>query len=110
MKRVIIAVVCLFSCLVIAAPVIAENHHRNYGGHHGYRERPYGQRHYDHYRYNGHSYIYHGHWRSWNDWDRYARARPDIYRDGRYYHDGEHLMFRFCGPGTGNCFFFSIGR
>jgi hypothetical protein len=31
-------------------------------------------------------------------------------RHGHYYREHSHLMFRFCEPDTGNCFFFSIGR
>ena len=56
------------------------------------------------------SYAYPGHWRSWNDWDDYASQYMWMYKDGRYYYDGENLMFRVCEPGTPNCFFFSIGR
>lgn len=91
--------------------------HRNYKKHldyhkyRGYRERPYDQhRHYVNYDYKGHRYDYHGHWRSWDQWDRYARKHPHIYKQGRYYRQNAHLMFRFCEPSTGNCFFFSIGR
>ena len=110
MKGLILAVLCFSVSLAIAAPAIAKNHHRDYGRYHGYREHPYGKRHYDHYRHKGHRYDYHGHWRSWQEWERFKREHPDIYRHGRYYHDGGHLMFRFCEPGTDNCFFFSIGR
>jgi hypothetical protein len=111
MKRMIVAVLCFFASLAIAIPVIAEDYHRNYAGHRGYRERPYDQRrHYEHHNYKGHKYIYRGHWRSWDDWDRYARQHPNLYGHGRYYREGGHLMFRFCEPGTDNCFFFSIGR
>jgi len=85
--------------------------HSDYHKHRGYRERPYDKhRHYGHYIYKGHRYDYHGHWRSWEQWDRYARKHPHIYKYGRYYREGAHLMFRFCEPGTGNFFFFSIGR
>ena len=62
------------------------------------------------YDYKRHRYDYHGHWRSWDQWNRYARKHPQIYKHGRYYRENAHLMFRFCEPGTGNCFFFSIGR
>ncbi|MGA7146258.1 MAG: hypothetical protein WBY47_17290 [Desulfobacterales bacterium] len=82
-----------------------------YYNHRGYRARPYdNRRHYGHYDYKGHGYSYHGHWRSWKQWDDYARKHPDIYRHGHYYRENAHLMFRFCEPGTGGCFFFSIGR
>ena len=38
-------------------------------------------------------------------------GRPsEIEKYGRHYREGGHLMFRFCDPDTGNCFFFSIGR
>ena len=85
--------------------------HSDYHMHRGYRERPYDKhRHYGHHDYKGHRYDYHGHWRSWEQWDRYARKHPHIYKHGRYYREGTHLMFRFCEPGTRNCFFFSIGR
>ena len=77
----------------------------------GYREHPYDRgRHYGYYNYKGHRYDYRGHWRSWEQWDGYAKTHPDISRHGTYYRENTHLMFRFCEPGTGNCFFFSIGR
>lgn len=83
----------------------------DYKSQQGYRERPYNRgRHYGHYKYKGNQYEYRGHWRSWEQWDRYAKARPDIYKNGNYYREGAHLMFRFCEPGTGNFLFFSIGR
>ena len=69
-----------------------------------------GIRHYDHCDYKGHRYDYHGHWRSWDEWDKYARKNPRIYKKGRYYREDAHLMFRFCDPFTGSCVFFSIGR
>jgi len=84
---------------------------QDYHEHRGYRKRPYDKhRHYGRYDYKGHRYDYHGHWRSWEQWDRYARKHPHIYKHGRYYRENAHLMFKFCEPGTGNCFFFSIGR
>jgi hypothetical protein len=77
----------------------------------GYRGRPYDKhRYYTHQDYKGHRYYYQGHWRSWDEWYRYARKHPNIYRYGRHYREHGHLMFRFCDPGTGSCFFFSIGR
>jgi hypothetical protein len=83
----------------------------DYHKHRGYKERPYDKRrHYGRYDHKGHRYDYHGHWRSWEQWDKYARKHPHIYKHGRYYRENAHLMFRFCEPGTGNCFFFSIGR
>ena len=85
--------------------------HPNYGKHRGYRNRPYDKhRHYDHCDYKGHRYDYHGHWRSWDEWDKYARKNPHIYKNGRYYREDAHLMFRFCDPFTGACVFSSIGR
>ena len=110
MKRMIVGLSCLLVCLAISMPVTARDYSRDYHGHHGYRERPYGHRHYNEYRHKGHRYRYHGHWRSWKDWHDYARERPYIYEHGRYYREGGHLMFRFCAPGTDDCFFFSIGR
>lgn len=83
----------------------------DYHNHHGYKERPYGQRrHYDRHHHNGHRYEYHGHWRSWKQWERYRKKHPHFYKQGHYYREDAHLMFRFCEPATGNCFFFSIGR
>jgi hypothetical protein len=83
----------------------------DYHKHPGYSERPYDKnRLYVNYDRKGHRYDYHGHWRSWDQWDRYARKHPQIYEHGGYYRQKTHLMFRFCEPGTGNCFFFSIGR
>jgi hypothetical protein len=111
MKRIIVAVFCFFASLAVAFPVIAQEYQRDYRGHHGYRESPYDeQREYGRYDYKGHMYSYHGHWRSWDDWDRYARNHPYLYNHGRYYRDEGHLMFRFCEPDTYTCFFFSIGR
>jgi hypothetical protein len=110
MTRMIVAVFCFLGSLAIAIPAIAADHPRNYEGHRGYRERTYNQRHYNRYEYNGHRYAYRGHWRSWDDWDKYARQRPYLYKHGGYYREGGHLMFRFWDPGTNNYFFFSIGR
>jgi hypothetical protein len=85
--------------------------HSDYSGHHGYRNNPYdSHRHYDHYKYDGHNYAYSGHWRSWNDWNAYYSMHPQMHRYGGYYHEHDHLMFRFCDPGSGTCFFFSIGQ
>ncbi len=108
MKRMIVAVSCFFASLAIAIPAIAARD--DWVGRPGYKERPYGQRHYEQHPYKGHNYGYRGHWKSWKDWDRYAREHPSIYKHGEYYREGAHLMFRFCEPGTANCFFFSIGR
>jgi len=83
----------------------------NYHEHRGYREKPYDRgRHYGHYKQKGHRYEYQGHWRSWEQWDRYAKKHPDIYKQGHYYRESSHLMFRFCDPMSNACFFFSIGR
>ena len=83
----------------------------DYHKHRGYREHPHDKaRHYGHYTYHGHQYDYHGHWTSWEQWDRYAKSHPQIYKHGRYYRENAHLMFRFCDPVSGSCFFFSIGR
>jgi hypothetical protein len=83
----------------------------DYHMHPGYRECPYDKcRQYRPYDYRGHRYDYHGHWRSWDQWDSYARKHPNLSRHGRYYREEGHLMFRFCDPGTGSCFFFSIGK
>jgi hypothetical protein len=86
------------------------NRRQDYHKHRGYRERPYDQdRHYVNYDYKGHRYDYHGHWRSWEQWDRYAKKHPHIYKHGGYYRQNAHLMFKFCEPDTGSCFYFSIG-
>jgi hypothetical protein len=110
MKRMIVAVLCFFASLAIALPVVAQERRHDYAGQRGYRERPYGERHYGHYEYKGHKYDYRGHWRSWNDWERYAKEHPDLRKHGAYYRQGGHLMFRFYDPRTGSSFFFSIGR
>ena len=80
--------------------------------HPGYQGRPYDQhRHYDRHEHRGRHYDYRGHWRSWDAWDGYYRAHPHLHRHGHYYHDGGHLMFRYCDPDAdGGCFFFSIGH
>ena len=135
MKRMIIAVLSVFFLMATVTPVISKNYNRDthnrrndkghfdntrrhndnkrpdYQTHRGYREHPYDRnRSYGHYDYKGHQYDYHGHWRSWEQWDNYARKHPTLYKHGTYYHENTHLMFRFCDPGTGGCFFFSIGR
>lgn len=85
--------------------------HRGYNEYRGYREGPYDRgRHYGQYKHKRQQYEYQGHWRSWDDWDRYSKKHPHIYEQGHYYRDNAHLMFRFCEPGGGGCFFFSIGR
>ena len=85
------------------------NRRQDYHKHHGYREHPYDHRIYVNYDYKGHRYDYNGHWRSWEQFDRYAKKHPAIYKHGRYYRQSSHLMFRFCEPDTGSCFYFSIG-
>jgi len=85
--------------------------HTNYQEYRGYREKPYDRgRHYGHYKQKGHRYEYQGHWRSWDQFDRYAKKHPQIYEHGHYYRENTHLMFRFCDPASDACFFFSIGR
>ena len=134
-RKIIIVTLSFFFLLATAIPVVANdynrdtqdrrlyterqinsgrhdnNRHAAYRKYRGYRERPYDQsRLYVNYDYRGHRYDYHGHWRSWKQWNKYARKHPYIYKHGGYYRQNSHLMFRFCEPGTGNCFFFSIGR
>ena len=83
---------------------------RDYHDYHGHRERPYdSRRHYGHYEKKGHRYDYDGHWRSWKEWDAYSKKNPHMLKQGQYYRDNAHLMFRFCEPGSGSCIFFSIG-
>jgi hypothetical protein len=136
MKRMIIIVTLIFFFLLATAiPVISkddfretqgrstykervnnsdrhgDNHRPDYYKYRGYSERPYAKdRFYMNYDYKGHRYDYQGHWRSWGQWDRYARKHPNLNKHGRYYRQSSHLMFRFCEPSTGSCFFFSIGR
>ncbi|MEJ2154940.1 MAG: hypothetical protein P8X96_06370 [Desulfobacteraceae bacterium] len=82
-----------------------------YRKHHGYSEHPYQKhRRYSHYVHKGHRYGYQGHWRSWDQWHRYAKGHPKIYKHGSYYREGGHLMFRFRDPVSGSFFFFSIGH
>jgi hypothetical protein len=108
-KRLTRFLVCLSLLAVSGGPALAGRDHGDYPG---YRERPYDKhRHYRHDQYQGHRYIYRGHWRSWHDWDRYYRAHPHLHGHGHYYyHDHTHLMFRYCEPDGSGCFFFSIGR
>lgn len=120
MKRATIALCTLVAGLVLALPSLADdrrggdrrdNYGYNYRGHHGYRDRPYDRkRHYRYDEHRKHRYEYQGHWRSWDDFDRYLERYPNWRRHGHYYHDGVHLMFRTCPPDSGMCFFFSIGR
>ena len=111
MNRFIITVGCLCVGLAVAVPALARDNYHDFKGYKGYKERPYDRsRHYDHHSYHDHRYTYRGHWRSWNEWDRYVRKHPDVRNRGRYYYDGPHLMFRTCPPDTNICIFFSIGR
>lgn len=108
MKRLTHFLVCLSLLAVSGSPALAD---RDRGDYPGYRERPYDkQRHYRQHQHHGHRYTYRGHWRSWNEWDRYYRAHPRLRGHGHYYHDDAHLMFRYCDPDGDGCFFFSIGR
>ena len=76
----------------------------------GYARQPRG-RYYSHpYSHGNRDYHYEGHWRSWEDWERYQRSHPDRYRHGDYYREEGHLFFRFCDPTSSACFFFSIGK
>jgi hypothetical protein len=108
MKRINSTLFSILSTAAVALPAYAG---RDYSGHHGYREHPYDpHRHYDHYTHGGHNYAYGGHWRSWNEWNDYYSKRPPMHKHGGYYYEHDHLMFRFCDPGSGTCVFFSIGR
>jgi hypothetical protein len=107
MKRRFGAAVFLVLSTLLAAPAMAD---RDVHRHPGHRGRPYDpHRHYERHEYGGRQYVYRGHWRSWDDWDRYYRAHPHLHGRGHYYHDDVHLMYRYC-DGDGSCFFFSIGR
>lgn len=111
MNRFIVTAGCLCLGLAVAAPSFARDFYENIEGYKGYKERPYDKkRHYEHREYHNHRYNYRGHWRSWDEWDRYAEKHPDVRKHGRYYYDGPHLMFRTCPPETNTCIFFSIGR
>lgn len=111
MNRFIITVACLCVGLSVAAPSFAKDYHHKFKDYKGYKKHPYDRkRHYDHHEHHDHRYAYRGHWRSWLEWDHYLRQHPELHRHGRYYHDGVHLMFRTCDPGTNTCIFFSIGR
>lgn len=108
MNRILSACLCGLIALAVAAPVLAD---RDYKGYRGYREHPYDKhRRYEHHEHRGHRYVYRGHWRSWDAWDGYYRANPWMHHHGDYYWEGIHLMYRFCDPDSGSCFFFSIGR
>jgi hypothetical protein len=109
MKKIIIGLLCFLASMAIILPAVADQNHDWGAGYRGYNEHPFDQnRQYARHNWEGHEYNYRGHWRSWQDWDDYARAHPYIHRHGRYYHEDQHLMFRGC---DGNqCFFFSIGR
>jgi hypothetical protein len=134
-RRMIIVTLSSFFLLATALPVISKEYshdaqmHRPYKIHvnnpdrhanktrsdyyryGGYSERPYRKdRFYINYDYKGHRYDYHGHWRSWKQWEEYAGKHPYLYEHGGYYRQNSHLMFRFCEPGTDSCFYFSIGR
>jgi hypothetical protein len=138
MKKTMIAAFIFFFLLATAIPVMSKDVNRDthgrrdykerpdnashsgyknspnrpdYQNQRGYRQHPYdSRRHYDRYDYKGHRYAYRGHWTSWKQWNAYAKRHPNIYKHGTYYRENAHLMFRFCDPGSGSCFFFSIGR
>jgi hypothetical protein len=108
MKRSLVAALCILSSVLTATPVLGAP---NYSHYRGYRHGPYDtHRHYDRFVYREHPYAYRGHWRSWRDWEAYKRHYPKLYTHGGYYRDHGHLMFRYCDPHGGSCFFFSIGR
>ncbi len=78
-----------------------KKHRKDRHEYRGYRDKYYGQRHHPPKRYRGH-------WRSWDQFDRYRRDHRSEYRHGRYYQNNGHLYFRFqTDEGT---FSFSIGR
>jgi len=78
-----------------------DNYNNNYNN---YNNRP--RSHYD----EGKRYDYGGHYKSWDEWQRFRSQNPHVNRNGKYFHDaGGHLMFGFTDEG-GNAFFFSIGR
>lgn len=107
MNKLFLASLCFAFSITVSIPAFSD---RDYRGQHGYRMNPYNKHlHYDHYSNRGHDYRYHGHWRSWQAWHDYRSRHPEAYRNGRYFRQDGHLMFRFCDPGSG-CFFFSIGR
>lgn len=102
------ACLCFLVAMAVAVPAMAD---RDYKKHRGYRERPYNkERHYEHAEHGRQKYSYQGHWRSWNDWDDYYHGNPRLRDYGNYYREEGHLMFRYCDPGNGSCFFFSIGQ
>jgi len=121
MKKMTIFATCLAAMLMAATPASSADRdrdqgyerYREYDRYQGYRDRPYDQNrhHYRnrHHEHRGQAYVYQGHWRSWNEWDRYLQHRPELRRHGRYYYEGVHLMFRTC-PEPGTCLYFSIGR
>lgn len=103
-----IGAITLLASLLMAAPAVAD---RDFDRHPGHRGRPYDpHRHYERHEHGGRPYAYRGHWRSWGEWDGYYRRHPRLHGHGHYYHDDGHLMFRYCDPDSGGCFFFSIGR
>jgi len=113
MNRIFIVLFGLLASLAVALPAAAadRDRYRDFDGYHGYRQHPYDRgRHYGQYKHRKYEYDYRGHWRSWNDFDRYIEKHPEVRRYGRYYQDGAHLMFRSCAPGANTCIFFSIGR
>ena len=127
MKKIIIILLSLAFLFVTANLAISKNKNYNYNRDY-YKECPnnyqHGNQHYKnswHPRHHSHNYRdryysgrrhhYKGHYRSWEQWERFKRRHPNRYRRGRYYYENNvHLMFKFCDPDTGGCFFFSIGR
>lgn len=134
MKKRIVVALSFFFLLATAVPAISGNHghsphgpddknrpdnpapHKHqqnpdYHQYRGYSEKPYDKhRHYHYHNYKGHQYTYRGHWRSWNEWEKYEKKHRHQYKNGKYYRENEHLMFRFCDPDSGEHFFFSIGK
>lgn len=124
MKRIIIVLVSLIFLIATASPAICKNQRNRNTQNRNYKERP-DNRHQQNNRWNpkhrshkyknhydnGRRHSYKGHYRSWDDWNRYSRRNPYMQKHGTYYYENNvHLMFKFCDPDTGGCFFFSIGR
>lgn len=111
MKKTTIFLCCCITWFAAPNQAFADDRYRNFEIYEGYKKRPYDKkRHYRHHEHRGYRYNYRGHWRSWDKWNLYLKKHPELRRHGHYYHDGGHLMFRSCPPGTTTCLFFSIGR
>jgi len=82
------------------------NYH-DYYGRPGYRSEPYNRGPHRDYHHRYPNYNYHGHWNSWDNWNRYYSRYPQFRNYGHYERYNGQLYF-FFNDGL-NAFGFLIG-